>query len=27
MSLIEVKGLYHEAEGAMIEIEGVAALP
>jgi len=25
--LIEVKGLYHEAEGAMIEIEGVAALP
>lgn len=27
MSLIEVRGLYHQAEGAMIEIEGIAALP
>jgi enamine deaminase RidA (YjgF/YER057c/UK114 family) len=27
MSLIEVKGLYHQAEGVMIEIEGVAVLP
>ena len=26
MSLIEVKGLYHEAEGVMIEIEGIAVL-
>jgi len=27
MSLIEVKGLFNDAAGAMIEIEGVAALP
>lgn len=27
MSLVEVKGLYHEGEGAMIEIDGIAALP
>ncbi len=27
MSLVEVKGLFDEAAGAMIEIEGVAALP
>lgn len=27
MSLVEIKGLYHEAAGAMIEIDGIAALP
>ena len=27
MSLIELKGLFHEAEGALIEIDGIAALP
>ena len=27
MSLVEVKGLFNEAAGAMIEIEGIAALP
>jgi hypothetical protein len=27
MSLIEVKGVYHEPEGAMIEIEAIAAVP
>ena len=27
MSLIEVKGLYHEPEGVMIEIEGIAVIP
>ena len=27
MALVEVKGLFNEAAGAMIEIEGVAALP